>query len=203
MHSDEFGKNRVRWRWVGHEQMNAWIYWCDKRRTTVSVKYGSVVPLKPGIPTYLTKYKGGLWNKSSVLLDQIEFRTRLNQFGMFEEHEKNVVLNENSVEGKPCINRESKSDEITIQLYSCHYINMNFIVVVTPPYIYHGFSTQKKFQEEIFTGKEDLFLSVNMKNCGCLKVRKHNEIKGSDNIVTLNVSERIEILNKMETTSSE
>ena len=28
--------------------------------------------------------------------------------------EKNVVLNENSVEGKPCINRESKSNEITI-----------------------------------------------------------------------------------------
>ena len=28
--------------------------------------------------------------------------------------ENNVVLNENSVEGKPCINRESKSDELTI-----------------------------------------------------------------------------------------
>ena len=27
---------------------------------------------------------------------------------------KVVVLNENSVEGKPCINRESKSDELTI-----------------------------------------------------------------------------------------
>ena len=38
----------------------------------------------------------------------------LNQFGMFEEQEKNVVLNENSVEGKTCINRESKSDELTI-----------------------------------------------------------------------------------------
>ena len=47
--------------------------------------------------------------------------TRLNQFGMFEEHdnclfenENYVVLNENSVEGKPCINRESKSLEIKI-----------------------------------------------------------------------------------------
>ena len=46
---------------------------------------------------------------------------------MFGEHEKcllqnknNVVLNENSVEGKPCINRESKSLEITIKLYSCY-----------------------------------------------------------------------------------
>ena len=40
---------------------------------------------------------------------------------MFVEHENclfqnenNVVLNENSVEGKPCINRESKSLELTI-----------------------------------------------------------------------------------------
>ena len=46
---------------------------------------------------------------------------------MFEEHEqclfqkeKNVVLNENRVEGKPCINIESKSLELTIYLYSCY-----------------------------------------------------------------------------------
>ena len=43
---------------------------------------------------------------------------RLNQFEMFEEHEtvykdeNNVVLVENSVEWKPCINRESKSLEL-------------------------------------------------------------------------------------------
>ena len=47
---------------------------------------------------------------------QIEDWTRLNQFVMFEEQEKNVVLNENSAERKPCINRESKSLELTIQL---------------------------------------------------------------------------------------
>ena len=46
--------------------------------------------------------------------------------------ENNVVLNEKSVEGKPCINREIKSDELTIWLYSCHNINMNFLAVVTP-----------------------------------------------------------------------
>ena len=46
--------------------------------------------------------------------------TRLNQFEMFGEHEtvyqdeNNVVLDENSVEIKPCINRESKSLELTI-----------------------------------------------------------------------------------------
>ena len=33
---------------------------------------------------------------------------------MFEEQEKNVVLNENSVEGKPFIIREIKSGELTI-----------------------------------------------------------------------------------------
>ena len=31
-----------------------------------------------------------------------------------------------------------KSNEITIQLYSCHDINMKFLVFVTPPYIYHN-----------------------------------------------------------------
>ena len=80
---------------------------------------------------------------------------------------------------------------------------MNFLVVVTPPSIFHGSSTQKTLWEEKFTGKQDLFESVNMKNCGCRKVRKHKEIKGSDKIVTLNVSERFDSLNNMETTSSE
>ena len=63
---------------------------------------------------YLTEYKDSLWNKSSVWLDYTEDWTRLNKFGMFEEQENNVVLNENSVERKPCINRESKSDDLTI-----------------------------------------------------------------------------------------
>ena len=40
---------------------------------------------------------------------------------------------------------------------------MKFLVVVTPPSIYHGCSTQKMFWEEKFTGKKDLFQSVNMK----------------------------------------
>ena len=85
---------------------------------------------------------------------------------MFEEHENNVVLSENSHEGKPCINRESKSDELTIYLYSCQDINMKLLVVLTPPSIYHGCSTRKMFWEENFIGKQDLFESVNMKNYG-------------------------------------
>ena len=55
---------------------------------------------------------------------------------MFEEQENNIVLNENSVEIKPCINIESKSNELTIKVYSCQDINMKFLVVVTPPSIY-------------------------------------------------------------------
>ena len=42
-----------------------------------------------------------------------------------------------------------------------------------------------------------------MKIFRCRKVRKHKEIKGSDKIVTLNVSAKFDSLNKMKTTSSE
>ena len=85
---------------------------------------------------------------------------------------------------------------------------MKFLVVVTPPSIYHSCSTRKTFWEENFTGKQYLFESVNMKNCGHRKVRKHKEIKGSDKCVNLiiydilNISEKFDDLNKMETTSS-
>ena len=79
---------------------------------------------------------------------------------------------------------------------------MKFLVVVTPPSIYHGFSTQKTFWEEKFTGKQDLFESMNMKICSCRKVRKHKEIKVSDKCVALNISEKFDSLNKRETTFS-
>ena len=42
-----------------------------------------------------------------------------------------------------------------------------------------------------------------MKNCGRCKVSKHKEIKGSYKCVTLNISEKFDDLNKMETISSE
>ena len=74
---------------------------------------------------------------------------------------------------------------------------MKFLVVVTPPSIYHGCSTQKTFWEEIFTGKQDLFQSVNMKNFGRRKIRKHKEIRCSDKCVTLNISEKFYSLNNM------
>ena len=40
---------------------------------------------------------------------------------------------------------------------------MKFLVVVTPPSIYNGYSTWKTFWEEKCTGKKYLFESVNMK----------------------------------------
>ena len=87
---------------------------------------------------------------------------------------------------------------------------MKFIVVVTPPSIYHGCSNQKMFWEEKLTGKKQyLFESMNMRDCSQRNVRKHKEIKGSDKCVTLNIYEILNIsakfdnLEKMETTSSE
>ena len=95
---------------------------------------------------------------------------------------------------------------------------MKFLAVVTPPSIYNGCSTRKTFWEENFTGKEDFFLSVNMKNCGRRNVRKHKEIRGSDKYftlknhkdirgsdkyVTLDISSKFDSLDKMKITSSE
>ena len=80
---------------------------------------------------------------------------------------------------------------------------MKFLVVVTPPSIYHGCSTRKRFWEENFTGKKYLFQSVNMKMFGRRKVRKHKDIRGSDKYVTLNISKNFDSLNKTETTFSE
>ena len=95
---------------------------------------------------------------------------------------------------------------------------MKFLAVVTPPSIYHGCSARKTFWEGKFTGKEDLFLSVNMKNCGRQNVRKHKEvrvsdkyftlnkhkeIRGSDKYVTLEISSKFDCLENMKITYSE
>ena len=87
---------------------------------------------------------------------------------------------------------------------------MKSLVVVTPPSIYYGCSTRKTFWEENFTGKKQyLFESLNMRNCCQRNVRKHKEIKDSDERVTLNmydilkISEKFDDLDKIVTTSSE
>ena len=82
-------------------------------------------------------------NKSSKWLDYIDLGSDsislkfLKNMETVYQDENNVVLDEKSVEWKLCINRESKSLELTINLYSCHDINMKFLLVVTPPSIYH------------------------------------------------------------------
>ena len=65
-------------------------------------------------------YRIVMKNKSSEWLDQIELgfdsislKCVKNMKTVYQD-EKNVVLVENSVEWKPCTNRESKSLELTI-----------------------------------------------------------------------------------------
>ena len=82
-------------------------------------------------------------------------------------------------------------------------VNMNLLEVVTPPSIYHGFSTRKTFWYKKFTGEEKLFSAVNMKSFGCQNVRKHKEIKGGDKCVTLDISLKFENLDRMKIKSSE
>ena len=80
---------------------------------------------------------------------------------------------------------------------------MKFLAVVAPPSIYHGYSTRKTLWEENVTGKESVFLAVDMKICGRRNVRKHEEIRGSEKYVTLDISSKFYSLDKMKITSSE
>ena len=87
---------------------------------------------------------------------------------------------------------------------------MKFLVVVAPLSIYHGCSTRMTFWEEKFIGKkQNLFVSVNMRKYGQRNVRKHREIKDSNERITLNMNEILKIseefdnMDKMETKSSE
>ena len=82
-------------------------------------------------------------------------------------------------------------------------VNMKLLLVVTPPSIYHRCSTRKTFWEEKFTGEEKLFSAANMNICGFQNVREHNEIKGSDKCVALDISLKFDKLEKMKITSSE
>ena len=82
-------------------------------------------------------------------------------------------------------------------------MNMNILAAIIPPSIYRACSTWKTFWEEKFTGKENLFLDVNMKHCGSRTVRKHKEIKVSDKYVTLYISLKFDSPDKMKITSSE
>ena len=78
--------------------------------------------------------------------------------------------------------------------YTDVMMNMKLLAIVTPPSIYHGCSTRKTLWEEKFTGTQNLFLAVNMKNCCRNSVRRHKEIKGIDKYVTLDISSKFNIL---------
>ena len=82
-------------------------------------------------------------------------------------------------------------------------MNINLLAIVTPPSIYHGCSTRKTLWEEKFTGEENTFSAVNMKNCGRRNDRKHKEIKSSDKYVTLYISLKSDNLDKTKIKSSE
>ena len=58
------------------------------------------------------------------------------------------------------------------------------------------------FWEEIFTGKEYLFLAVNRKCFGLRNVSKQKKIKGSEKYVTLEISSKVDCLEKMKITYS-
>ena len=85
-------------------------------------------------------------------------------------------------------------------------MNMNLLAVVTPPSIYHGWSTQKTFWEDEFTGEEKFTLgeisAANINNCGHRNVRKYIDIKGGDKYVTLDILLKFGSLDKMKIASS-
>ena len=86
-------------------------------------------------------------------------------------------------------------------------MNTKLLSVVTQTYIYHGCCTFKTFLEEKFTGEERFkigeFTAVNMRNWGYLNVRKHIEIKGSDNYLALGILLKFGSLYKKRITSSD
>ena len=64
-------------------------------------------------------------------------------------------------------------------------MNMNLLAVITPLYIYHGFSIKFAGEENFTLGD---FTAANMKLFSHPNVRKQREIKGSDKYITLYIS---------------
>ena len=69
-------------------------------------------------------------------------------------------------------------------------------VVTSPPAIYHSCSTCKTFREDDFT-------PVNTKSCGRRNVRKHSDIKNGEKYIILDISFKLDLMDKREVTSSE
>ena len=100
------------------------------------------------------------------------------------------------VSRKKCIHREyeSKSSQFSYTFIVVAR-TMKFLAVVTPPYIYRGYSTQKTSWEEKFT-------PMNMRSCGCRHFRKHKETKNSEKYIFLDIYLKLYFLYKREVTSS-
>ena len=103
----------------------------------------------------------------------------------------NIVLRAcKTVSIRPCISREYK---IKISKFSYTVIvvaiTLKFLAVVTPPYIYHGFSTRKTFWEEKFT-------PMNIKSCGRRNFRKHGEINNDEKYTGLEFSLNLNCMDK-------
>ena len=73
---------------------------------------------------------------------------------------------------------------------------MEFLEVVTPPAIYRGCSTRRKFSEE-------KFIPVNMKICGRHNVTKYRDIKNGYRYIALDISSKLDSMNKREVIYSE
>ena len=71
---------------------------------------------------------------------------------------------------------------------------MNFLALLTQPYIYHGWSTQKTFWEDKFT-------TVNMQSSGYYNVSKHKEIKNGKQYIDLEIYLELGFLDKRKVTS--
>ena len=78
---------------------------------------------------------------------------------------------------------------------------MKLLAVVTPSYIYHGWSNWKNFREETFTPGD--LTAANIKHYGRWKVRKHRGIKNGEKYTTLEILLKFGSLDKMKITSLE
>ena len=72
---------------------------------------------------------------------------------------------------------------------------MKFLYVVTPPYIYHGCYTWKKFWEE-------KFIPANTRSCGRHNTRKNRETNNGEQYTALEISLKLDCMDNREVTFS-
>ena len=96
---------------------------------------------------------------------------------------------------KPCINREDTRNSSQFSyLVIVVSRRMKLPVIVTPPSIYYGLSTRKSFWE-------DNFALVKMRSCWIHNVRKHKDINNGDQYISLDISYKLDYIDKRKVTS--